>query len=341
MNKSNVLVLGAHGFVGRHTLQALAACDDVAPIAGVRRHAALSAEADVRLGDLRSIDDVKRMVRGVDTVVLAAAWSSLVGHAEQSDVLYRQPLLQAIDVAVDAGVRRVVFVSAVHVHHLAHSPHGVWQRAPQTAWPHVANVVAVEEHLRRIGGRDLPQAVSVRLGPFVGPGVGMGLVPLLVPRLQRRLVPHVGDGEARLHFIGGEDVGDAMATAATCALDDGFHAFDATGPASPSFNTFYAHLHDRWQVPQPWFRTSLTNAYRAARFFEWWAGDRQPLLSQSTVFLGEDVDVDVTALRALGHRPHQDWRALVDAQVAQVLAHPSASMWDATPAPVAMGGKTS
>src|SRR5690349_14579540 len=109
-----VLVTGATGFVGRHVLEALAARgDDVEVIAACRDPAKLppSFRGETRVGDLVEPGTACKLVRGVDVVCNAFAWTALWGREEEDRLRFRDPILRLIDAAKAEGVRRFILAS--------------------------------------------------------------------------------------------------------------------------------------------------------------------------------------------------------------------------------------
>jgi len=117
-----VLVTGATGFVGRAVLERLAGDRPDAVRAAVRRLVHdLPLRADVaRVGDLGPDTDWSLAVRGVETVVHAAARVHVM-RDEAADPLaeFRRTnvsgTLRLARQAADAGVRRFVFISSIKV----------------------------------------------------------------------------------------------------------------------------------------------------------------------------------------------------------------------------------
>ena len=108
-----VLVTGANGFVGSHVLESVAKLNDVHVIAACRDQTKLpfGYTGEVRVGDLRDEQYIKAVVKDVDIICHAAAWSSMWGHKADSQRLYLQPTLALIEHARKAGVSRFINTS--------------------------------------------------------------------------------------------------------------------------------------------------------------------------------------------------------------------------------------
>ncbi len=163
--------------------------------------------------------------------------------------------------------------------------------------------------------------VNLRFGIFAGRHYGLGLLPILVPRLRTHLVPWVAGGRTSLPITAGEDIGQAVALAATAPGLTGYEGFNIVGPEVPTARQVIRFLHDEYGLPLPHFSVSFPVAHAFARLMEtldplvpW-----QPLVTRSIVHLLEETSVDNRrAEQRLGYRPRVDWRAAVRAQMAEM-----------------------
>jgi len=314
-----VLVVGATGFVGGHALRALADEPGVEGIAACRRPERLDGfDGEVRVGDLRDPRYRAGLFEGVDVVCLAAAWSALHGNADRSRRLFLEPLLATLDAAVEAGVQRVVFPSSVDVSNLETTRFEAFRTCLSDVWPHLANVVAIEEAMARHAESGATM-ISLRLGIFTGPGVTVGFLPVLLPWLARRMVPLVDGGAATARLVDGADVGRAFARAALAEGLTGFEAFDIVGDDPPTFREVYEHLRDAHGYPFPAFDVSTRFAWAfasvAERLFALTPFD--PPLTRSLLLLSEAFAHD-RAPALDGFAPRVDWRDSVSRQVAEI-----------------------
>ena len=334
--QKRVLVVGASGFVGRHALSAISA-EGHETIAACRRKAALpeAFQATARIGDLRDEDYLSRAFEGIDVVCLTAAWSALHGHAEQSEQLYYRPLAAAIDAAVQAGVRRVVLTSAIHIKNVKASRSGAVRNRLDRVWPHLSNLIRLEEKLKSLRTPHF-SSVALRFGTFTGTGGNLGILPVLIPRLRQRLVPYIDGGRHPMPIIDGADVGRAFAAAASAVLPDGFSALEASGAQVPSFARVVDLLYEEFAVPKPAFSVSTGFAFAFARCAEGWANifRNTPLLTRSIVFLSEPCEVEQKSWSLWGYEPRVSWQDSVRAQVAELMAHqPPIRLVDRLPDP--------
>jgi nucleoside-diphosphate-sugar epimerase len=103
-----VLITGATGFVGSHVLEAMMGDESITPIAACRDRLRLvdGFDGEVREGNLLDEGYLRDVVKGVDVIFHAAAWTSLWNHSGQSERLFLQPSLSLIQAAKAAGVSR-------------------------------------------------------------------------------------------------------------------------------------------------------------------------------------------------------------------------------------------
>jgi nucleoside-diphosphate-sugar epimerase len=318
---TTLLVTGASGFVGQHTLEALARRPDVQLIAACRDPARLPAgfRGEVRVGDLRDPAYREQLLEGIDVVCHCMAWTSLFGHGERSQDLYRQPTLALLDAAVARGVQRFINVSTTSAAAPEHSADPMSRGIPRAFWPHLQSVVAIEDALRQRAGRTT--MVNLRFGIFAGRHYGLGVLPMLVPRLKTHLVPWVAGGRTGLPITAGEDIGEAMALAATAPGLSGYEGFNIVGPEVPTVRQVIGFLHSEYGLPQPHFSVPFAVAYPFAWLIEkldamvpW-----QPLVTRSIIHLLEETRADNRrAEQRLNYRPRVDWRDAIRAQMAEM-----------------------
>ncbi len=324
--KIRVLVTGATGFLGSHILEALTTVREVQPIAACRHRDGLppAYKGEVRVGDLRDPDYLSQVVREVDVICHAAAWTSMWAHRREEDHNYRKPTFALIDAAQAAGVQRFIFPSSPVV-----APRGkaaIADNAPAQHpgfWPHLEVVVDIEHQLRRLAGRSM-QMVVLRLGHFVGERYRLGLLSLLLPRLKTHLVPWVAGGHARLPLTDGRDLAQGFALACTATDLQAFESFNICGPAFPTMHEVLNFLHAEIGTPLPHFSVPRVGAYAFAWMMEQLnivlPGD--PFLTRAIVWLGEDwFAPSELARQRLGYQPKIPWQEAIRHQLAAMEAN--------------------
>lgn len=331
-----ILVMGATGFVGSHVLEALLQREEVDPIAACRDRRKLvpAFKGAVREGDLRDAAYRKSVVEGVDVLCYAAAWSSLWGHSQESRALFLEPSLALIEDARAAGVKRFINTSTTSAASPDDSADPMSRGIERSFWPHLCNVIAIENALRRSAGPGF-QVVNLRLGIFAGRRYGLGVLPILVPRLKTHLVPWVAGGGTSLPLIDGRDIGQAFALAATSDdLTEDYESFNIVGPLVPSVREVISFLHQEFGLPTPHFGVPFAAAYPFAWLMEkldpimpW-----EPLVTRSIIHLMEEVDANNRkAEQRLGYRPVHSWQDAVRTQMTEMQAYQTRPMRMARP----------
>lgn len=317
-----VLVTGATGFVGSHALEALARRPGLRVVAACRDPGRLPAgfRGEVRVGDLRDAAYRVGVLEGMDVVCHCAAWTSLFGNGERGRDLYLEPSLALLEAAVARGVARFIHISSTSAAEPGTAGEAMCRGRAPGFWPHLGNVVAIEDALRAgAGGRTA--MVNLRIGIFAGRRYGLGLLPVLVPRLKTHLVPWVAGGRTSLPITAGEDIGEAMALAATAPGLSGYEAFNIVGPEVPSVRQVVEFLHREYGLPKPHFSVPFGVAYAFAWLMEkldpvvpW-----DPLVTRSIVHLMEETHADNRRAAArLGYRPRVHWTEAIRGQMAEM-----------------------
>lgn len=318
--KTKVLVTGATGFVGSHIMESLAGEQGVQIIAACRNPSRLppmAAAIEIRVGDMRDAAYRSQVVRGVDVVCHAAAWTSLWNHERESRILYRDPSIAMIEAAKAAGVKRFINTSTTSSAAPESSANPDSQGIPRTFWPHLGNVVAIENRLREVASPGF-QVINLRLGIFAGHRYGLGLLPILAPRLKTHLVPWVGGGRTGLPVVDGRDIGQAFARAVLAPGLGAYEGFNIVGPEVPTVREVIDFLYEEFDLPRPHFGVPFGIAYLFAGLMEklnpfvpW-----EPLVTRSIIHLMEETAANnEKAARLLGYRPVHSWRDAVRAQM--------------------------
>jgi nucleoside-diphosphate-sugar epimerase len=274
----------------------------------------------VRTGDLLDRDYLDTLLKGVDVVVHAAAWTSLWNHKKQSEELFLKPSLELIDSARRHGVKRFVFISTTSAADRNKASDPMSKGVKRAYWPHEANVVAIEDALRAAADENFC-AVNLRLGLFAGSRYALGLLPILVPRLKTHLVPWVAGGHTRLPIMDGRDIGACSALAATAGGLKEYEGFNVVGAEIPTVRDVINYLNEKYQLPRPHFSVPFPVAFLFAWLMEqldpivpW-----EPLVTRSIIHLLQDAELDNhRATERLGYLPKYHWKQAVDLQLAEM-----------------------
>lgn len=322
--KTRVLLTGATGFVGSHALEALMDCEDMEVVAAVRDPGRLlpGFSGEVRQGDLRDPPYVRDIVRDVQAIVHAGTWSSLFGHRQTSRELFLKPSLSLVDAAVKQGVSRFINISTTSAAAPDFSRDPDSRGIPRFFWPHLSNVVSIENHMRNHSAHATTM-VNLRCGIFVGRRYGLGVLPVLLPRLKTHLVPWVAGGRTHLPLVDGRDIAQAIVRAIREPKLVGYEGFNIVGPESPTVRELIDFLHEEYRYPRPHFSVPFGAAYGFAWLME--KLDRilpgDPLITRSIVHLLEETGAtNARATEVLGYVPQHHWQDAVRLQVAELHA---------------------
>lgn len=325
-----ILVTGANGFIGSHTLNYLSLKPDIRLIAACRDKSRLPAgfDGEVREGDLRDDVYLSSLLGDVDVLVNAMAWSSLWGHKQQSDELFYQPTLRLMEQYLKSNASRLVNISTASAAAPDHSSDALSEGIPRNYWPHLCNVIKIENYLREYASRD-KTIFNMRLGLFAGENYALGLLPILLPRLKTHLVPWVAGGKTGMPLVDGRDCGQAMGLAAVNEDLQGYQSFNVVGKEVPTVREVILFIHQEFGYPKPHFGVPFFAAYPFAWLMEaidpivpW-----EPLIVRSIVHLLRETNAsNDRATVMLNYQPQCDWRDSIRLQVAEMAQHQNKPM---------------
>lgn len=320
----NILVLGATGFVGSHLGLALQKQAKVKTILACRDSSKLLNELKdevLRVGDLRDTSYLDTLFKGIDVVINVASWSSLFGQEKISKELFYTPAIEVITQAKKAGVKKYINLSSTSVAQSDKAVDANSRGIFRSLWPHLNNVVRIEEHLRRVASECF-QVINLRCGIFIGKHYALGLLPILLPRLNTHLVPLVNKGETQMPLIDGKDIAQAFVQAAMSKqMPHDFEGFNILGKDVPYTKDVLRYLHEKHKYPYPHFSVSFFIAYPFARLMELLDPllPTEPLIVRSIVHLLEDTNTNnEKAKEMLGYRPESEWKKAIDEQIEEM-----------------------
>jgi nucleoside-diphosphate-sugar epimerase len=239
-----------------------------------------------------------------------------------------EPTLALIDAAKLAGVKRFINVSTTSAASPQNSSDPMSRGIPRAFWPHLCNVVAIEDALRKQANSEF-QVVNLRLGIFAGQRYGLGILPILTPRLKTHLVPWVAGGRTSLPIVDGRDIGQAFALASVASGLANYEGFNIVGAQVPTVREVITFLSKEFNLPSPHFGVPFFIAYPFAWLMEkldvivpW-----EPLVTRSIIHLMEEVNADNSkAQHLLGYKPVRGWQDAVRVQMQEMRAYQKTPM---------------
>ncbi|PYF99743.1 nucleoside-diphosphate-sugar epimerase [Thioalkalivibrio sp. ALE21] len=185
--KQRVLVTGASGFVGGAVVARLAADSRRVPVAGCRRSASVPEGVELAVTpSLGPEADWSSALQGVEALVHAAARVHVMDEPEADPLeAFRRVnvagTLRLARQAVEAGVRRFVFVSSVKVNGEETSTGQPFREAdaPAPEDPYGVSKREAEDGLRALSAETGLEVVIIRPPLVYGPGVGANFGSLL------------------------------------------------------------------------------------------------------------------------------------------------------------------
>ncbi len=207
-----VFVTGATGFVtGTVTMQLLARGDEVRALVrdAARGQTLARAGVDLVTGDLADGAALHRGMDGVDAVVHGAAMYSVGIPPSRRPAMFAANVTgteRALEAALDAGVRRVAYISTCAIFGNTHGQvvdETYTRTGPYTSYYEETKVQAHEVALR-LAARGLPVSIA-QPGGVYGPGDTSGMGGLMRDFVRGRL-PIVPFADTGLNFVHVEDV---------------------------------------------------------------------------------------------------------------------------------------
>jgi UDP-4-keto-D-QuiNAc 4-reductase len=246
----NVLITGANGFVGTALRQRLARESQWNVRACARTPPATAAD-DVEwatCGDLAAETDWSPLLHGMDVVVHLAARVHVMNADASDDTLYQRANVQGTrrlaEQAVNARVRRFVFLSSVKVH--GESGHLTEDSPMAPADAYGVSKRDAENALREVAGRTGLEVVIIRSPLVYGPGVKANFHALMMAVRNGRALPLASVANRR-SLVGVDNLADMIAscTASPAAASQAFLVSDGDDVSTPDLVRRLASVMDR------------------------------------------------------------------------------------------------
>jgi nucleoside-diphosphate-sugar epimerase len=309
-----VLVTGANGFVGAMLCRKL--LEHGNRVVGlVRKTSDLSLleHLPVRLvvGSLEDRASLNQALRSVKLVYHAAAAVSDWGELEMFRRINVEGTRSLIEAAIQAGVKRFVYVSSIAVHSFIGASN-LDETAPQlpTIFPYAKSKREAEKMVLTYHRQKKIQVTIVRPGDIFGPGDRVALLKM-APLLEKGIMGIVDNGRALGAFAYVENLVDGMILAGTRSEAVG-QAYVITDGIKLTWKQYFEKLTDALEVHQPWYSINRYLAYGIAFVLEWiyrlFQIQSRPLLTRYVVkhLMGDFHFRIDKAERELGYQPRVD-----------------------------------
>jgi nucleoside-diphosphate-sugar epimerase len=212
-------ISGGAGFLGLHLARRLLADGhavrtlDLAPLAD--QH--LERNVDELRGDVRDPARAAQLSAGADVLVHAAAALPIRGSHDEIRAINVSGTAVLLAAAVEAGVRRVLFISTTAVYGIPRT-HPITEEAPLQGVGHYGqSKIEAEEVCREFARRGL-ETVVLRPKTFIGPE-RLGVFEILFDWIRDgRRIYVLGSGRNRYQLLAVEDLVDGIVLAAEAAV---------------------------------------------------------------------------------------------------------------------------
>jgi len=327
----NIIITGANGFTGSHILENLKdlSVNEYNVIASCRTKSKLPKfyNGKTLIGDLFNEKYITELTKKADTICHTASWAEMNGNIENSIKYFYNPTIKLIDSALQNGVKRFVFLSAITSKPIEQgSLHS--NRKLKDIWAHYDSVLRIEKYLESKKNQGM-EIVILRVGYFTGKNYSLGLLPILLPRLKTHLVPWIKKGKTTLPLIDGKDIGLAFKLSITTDLDDNFNILDIVGKEIPTVREVFYYLNSKYKYPLPHFSVSFKFAYGFARFMQFIHRflPSDPLIVPAIVLLLEETNAtNEQAEKILNYKPKIHWKESIDIQIAEMKTNNNGNM---------------
>jgi nucleoside-diphosphate-sugar epimerase len=327
-----VLVTGAAGFLGGHLVDMLLERGDEvrAMTRPVENADYLRTLKNVELvhGDLTDEESLTRAVQGVERVYNIAAKTGPWGLEEVYRAINVQGLASLINVAMDAGVQRIVHTSSITVY--GHFLQGViTEEHPYQAEdnPYSRTKIAGEKLIADLVKDRAAPVVTIRPGWIYG-ARDEASFGRYVARVESGKFFLIGSGDNIVPLVHARDVAQGLIKAGDAADDVIGRAYTIVDDRRVTQAEFLNTIADALGVPHVTLRVPFAALYTAGRTAEqlWSALGRRkaappPLSTYGVTLQGGDQQFSIDrARRELGYTPEYDVKRGVEEGVRWYLA---------------------
>lgn len=311
-----VLVTGGTGFLGKHLVPKLLEDGHSVRLLSRSSPSALSPDVEWAAGDLKSAEDVRRAVSGVELIYhLAGLVSFSPKDAAKMYELHVHCTQALLKEAKRAKVKRLVLAStsgtiAVSKEARLATESEDYPLAQVGRWPYYLSKIYEEKIALEYCRKEKLPLIVLNPSLLLGPGDDRLSSTWMVVKFLNRDIPTMPNGG--LSFV---DVRDAASVFARVAVDGevyGRHLFGV----NMSFREFFGRLERLSGVGAPKLRLPSKANVVGARLLEKWAELRgtEPVLEPVSVEMGEHFFyLDASkAERELGFRPRDVHETLFD-----------------------------
>jgi nucleoside-diphosphate-sugar epimerase len=317
-----VLVTGATGFLGRHTVQRL--LKEGAQVTGLGRSLSHGRELErmgarfvaAELSEEKRLDEI---FRGHDYVIHCAALSSPWGRYEDfynANVKATENVLRAVR---QAGIKRLVHVStpSLYIDHTDRLDVREEEPLPLRAINfYAATKRLAEERVDAAAADGLP-VVSIRPQGIIGPG-DTAIFPRLMRMARKKILPIIGDGDNWIDLTYVDNVVESLVLALRAPAHVHGRKYNITNGEPVQLYPLLREVFDSLGFTYREKRIPFRRAYRLAGAMEFVCRyvlrGREPLLTRYSVCalgLTRTLNIDA-ARRDLNYRPIIDMRQAVE-----------------------------
>ncbi len=217
LKKDKVLVTGASGFLGVHTVRRLIA-DGYFVRAFVRKLSHIETleklGVEIFLGDIRDYDSFDKAVKGMDVIVHLAAETS--GNPNFSEQVTVNGTRNLIDLAKKHGTKKVVYMSSMSVYDTVHAKDGEvftedskLEPNPKRRGPYAYSKKEAEDLVLKILNDTQPSWTVLRPAMIFGPGTDMFFGSIGVS-VANKFIIVFGKGKDKIRLVNVKDVVEAI-----------------------------------------------------------------------------------------------------------------------------------